>query len=97
MGDTKALTGQPHYLDLLTSLRILYAYYMKMVFLAILLLIKDRKIVLRGNLTWIWIAAGLHFVSQKVLIGSMDAGNMNFTVFFWSWSLPLSATRLHCS
>jgi drug/metabolite transporter (DMT)-like permease len=160
-----------------------FRFFFGVVFLAVLLLIKDRKIVLRGNLAWIWIAAvgkccnyffenmgllygysygnmlvspiqtvfmlfmtvfyfkekvtpikwcaaviciggvlviswnglplhllfqgsgfttllfvvagvgaGLHFVSQKVLISSMDAGNMNFTVFFWSSLIILLPT-----
>lgn len=157
-----------------------FRFFFGVVFLAILLLIKDKKIVLRGNLAWIWlgaagksanyffenigihlgysygnmlvspiqtvftlimavfyfkehvtpskwcaailciagvlmvswnglplhllfgdsgfttllfvvagIGAGLHFVSQKVLISSMDAGNMNFSVFFWASLLTL--------
>lgn len=163
-----------------------FRFFFGVVFLAILLLIKDRKIVLRGNLAWIWIGAigkcanyffeniglhlgfsygnmlvnpvqtvftllmavfyfkeqvtpskwlaaafciagilivswnglplhlllegsgfttllfviagvgaGFHFVSQKVLMSSMDAGNMNFSVFFWAsliMLLPMPVT-----
>ncbi|EXX91277.1 hypothetical protein BG53_08535 [Paenibacillus darwinianus] len=157
-----------------------FRFFFGVVFIALLLLIKDRKIQLRGNLTWIWfgaagktanyifeniglhygysygnmlvtpiqtvfllfmtvfyfkekvtpanwvaaalciggvlivswnglplqlmfensgfttllfagagIGAGFHFLSQKVLLRSMDAGNMNFSVFFWASLITL--------